>query len=346
MAVSAFPTPVPTEAITPRHRAALPHNTHGLSLYGRGDSSGAMVCFELALGLDPSYPEGYNNRGLSRQQLGDLEGALADFDRALALHPRYPEAYNNRARLRQIQGDLPGALADLDCALECVPRQSAALYYYNRGAVREAVGDLLGALQDFDHVLAITPVHGLSWFRRGVVRKRLGNLPGALTDLDQALARSPKSACAAILHERGHIRRLQGEIEGAIRDYDTALALEPNSVDILISRANARYLRRDSQTAADYLSALRINEIQAARLIARIVLEDAQRDELGVFENCRQYLRLNPNDPVGLGRLGLSLLALGRDQAARHSLERLQQLLPEAAPYLERVVAEVRRIRG
>jgi tetratricopeptide (TPR) repeat protein len=282
-----------------------------MALYWRGDLQGARVCFEIALGIDPSYPEGYNNRGLARQALGDLQGALGDFDRALALDSHYPEAFNNRALARQQLGDLKGALQDLDCALECVPRRSAALFYYNRGTVREANGDLPGARADFDVVLEVTPVHGPTWLRRGLVRKRLGDLAGARTDLDQALARSPQNEAAVILRERAAVRMLLG----------------------------------DAEAGADYLTAFHHDPARTVREIAQTVIEDARQEEFAVFDRCRTRLRSNPGDVVTRARLGLTLLALKRDQAAGPSLGIVRQQLPAAGLLLDQLVAEVLRLR-
>lgn len=257
---------------------------------------------------DRGGPEFYNNRGVASHSRGDLNGALADFDRALEENPDYAEAYNNRGAARHARGDLDAALADYDRALELNPDYAAA--YNNRGTVRHARGDLDGALADYDRALELTP------------------------HID----------AAAIYHNRGAARR--GDFDGAIADFNRALELDPGYCATYISRANARYHKRDPECETDYRTAFALDARLAAREIIRLLDEGIRLDLVDVLTNCGKHLRINPGDVVSLARRGLTRLLLHRDAEAIDDLRQIGLRSPSWTPIVQLLIDEARRQRA
>jgi tetratricopeptide (TPR) repeat protein len=321
-------------------------NRRGIARFQDGDVAGALHDFRRAAATQSGYAEAWNNAGLARQMLGELPEAVADFDRALAIRADYPEALNNRGRAHQLLGDATGARVDFERAVACASGSFAATVYYNRGRLRQQQGELAKALADFDHALEIDPGHGAALVARGQARKEAGDLEGALADFDRALGQGPPQGLAAAYHGRGGVRALQNDFKGAVADYDCALALAPRQFHLYISRGNARYHRRDPGALRDYRTAFGLEAEGAARDLVRTLATDARRDAEAVLQNCEKHQRLNDRDVIASARRGLTLVLLGREGEAAPDLARLQRMLPDMQPHLQRLLELARGHRG
>jgi tetratricopeptide (TPR) repeat protein len=326
-AVSANPDKVAQETIL-----------RGIARLPAGDRAGALADFHAAAALAPEWAAPWNNAGLVRHMLGQYWAAIADFDQALARQPDYVDALNNRGRAFQALGEFAAAAADFDRALAGAVGAAAFPVLHNRGMLRQQQGDLAGALADFDRALEIDPRHTPTRVARGLARKQAGALDDAVADFDQALAEQPAHGLAAIYHGRGGVRVLQNKFAEALADYEQALSLEPDNVCYYISRANARYHKRDVRALQDFRLAIRLDAEGAAREVLRIVTADARRDAELVLENCTKHLRISARDVLANARRGLTLLLLGRQAEARPDLERVSDLLPDLRPHWRRLV--------
>jgi tetratricopeptide (TPR) repeat protein len=73
----------------------------------------ALLDFEKAIELYPSFAEAYFKRGNIKNLLGDYEGAIKDYDKAIELNPNLAEAYNNRGLIKFQSGDEDGGNIDI-----------------------------------------------------------------------------------------------------------------------------------------------------------------------------------------------------------------------------------------
>src|SRR5262249_20694028 len=118
------------------------------------------------------------------------------------------------------------------------------------------------------------------------------------------------------------------------------------NVYFYISRANARYHRRDARGVLDYRMACRLDTELTAREIVRMVTEDLVRDAEAVLENCTKHLRINSRDVIASCRRGLTLLLLGREAEAAADLTRALELAPDGLVPLRRAIALARSGNG
>jgi tetratricopeptide (TPR) repeat protein len=86
------------EALTAAHDGrdrALAHNKRALLALARGDRAGAGAALAEALTHDEACVPAIVNAGNLLLEDGDLDGAIARFEVAIRLDPDYPEAHHN-----------------------------------------------------------------------------------------------------------------------------------------------------------------------------------------------------------------------------------------------------------
>jgi tetratricopeptide (TPR) repeat protein len=104
--------------------ADLGQKYHALRLYAQ-----AVVEYDRALGLCPTFPDIHVLRALSCRELGDDAGARGSLQRALELNPNYVEAHVNLGLLHQKAGNLSEAVKTWERALELNPEHRIARVY-------------------------------------------------------------------------------------------------------------------------------------------------------------------------------------------------------------------------
>lgn len=86
----------------------------------------AEALLDHAVGLSPSFAQGFALRGAARSAREDQAGAIADFSRAIELEPRHFEARIALAEIILAGGDVRGAYDMLQKALEWNPHEKHA----------------------------------------------------------------------------------------------------------------------------------------------------------------------------------------------------------------------------
>ena len=91
-----------------------------------GDAAGALVSYELAIVLQPDWPELLEARGEAMLQLKRPADALLEFSEALVIEPTRIRSLIGRAQAHLAAGDKKSAAADLQSALKLEPENSSA----------------------------------------------------------------------------------------------------------------------------------------------------------------------------------------------------------------------------
>src|SRR5262245_37889899 len=81
----------------------LHHRAVGLLLQHKYDE--AILEFNQALRVDPTYKRSYNSRGNAWKGKGELDNAIADYNQAIRLDPTFSFPYNGRAAAYDDKGD-------------------------------------------------------------------------------------------------------------------------------------------------------------------------------------------------------------------------------------------------
>ena len=105
-----------SEAIQRSSESAKLHHYRADAYAMNGEYENAIVDYDTAVRLNPSYPDTYLDRGNSHYQLDQFESALKDFSEAIRLKPDWGEAYANRAVIHLEMGKTEESVADAETA--------------------------------------------------------------------------------------------------------------------------------------------------------------------------------------------------------------------------------------
>jgi len=176
-------------------------NTRGVAYFELKEYSNALLDYEQALKLNPTFYRPYYNRALLKTTQGDVQAALSDYSEAIRLAPdtaktATSETYLNRGQLFALQGQTQPALTDFDQSIKLNPRNALALY--NRGNLRFNQKDLTGALADFQACIAIDPTFGKAFYGLGLAQILADQRDAACLSLQQAQKLNYPDAANAI----------------------------------------------------------------------------------------------------------------------------------------------------
>jgi tetratricopeptide (TPR) repeat protein len=141
------------KAIEIRPSFAEVHNNLGNIYQIKGDLDRAIRCYNLAVEIKPDFHEAYNNRGGAYQIKGDLDQAFRDFSKAIEIKPNYARAYGNLGNIYQIKGELDQAILAYSRAIEIRPDDAKALS--NRAATYFKKQDTLRSREDVHRAQAL-----------------------------------------------------------------------------------------------------------------------------------------------------------------------------------------------
>jgi tetratricopeptide (TPR) repeat protein len=169
---------------------ALPIAKQGICKYYDGDAASALELLNQAIQKEPKA-EWLMFRALSKQKTNKTEGVLEDLNLAIELEPRYPEPYFHRAIIRYSNKEYGGAMPDFSKAIDLNPDYFEA--YFNRADATFLLGDFRASIKDYTKALEIRPNHEEAHFNRGVVRLRMNDYKGAMDDFLRCIELNPGS---------------------------------------------------------------------------------------------------------------------------------------------------------
>lgn len=129
----------------------------GIDCYNKGDLSGAIANWTIAIKINPEDPNAYYSRAIVKNELYTWKAALRDYDKAISLAPGFISAILNRGSLRDENGDYWGAIDDYNLVLKNdksdIDNQQKA--YFNRGNSKYNLGKNADACRDWKKALEI-----------------------------------------------------------------------------------------------------------------------------------------------------------------------------------------------
>jgi tetratricopeptide (TPR) repeat protein len=212
-------------------KLAIAHSGTAQICYQIQDYEGALVAWDLAIGLDTTQLDFYYQRALVHKALKDYYQILADCKRVLERDPEHPSArWVNAVALVKTE-NYQVALLSLDRHVEAYPHDPNGYCY--RGICYERLDKLPQALADLDRAIALKANQPVFHQARGRTSKKLGDFKGALADFNITLDRKPQ---AAVYDDRAEVHRCLGNHAAALKDCDRAIELNPKFIEAYFRR--------------------------------------------------------------------------------------------------------------
>ena len=262
---------------------------------------------------------------LALHQQGKLAEAERLYREILREQPGHADALHLLGVVALQAGQPQTAVDLIGQSLETLPQQPVACL--NRGVAYQQLNRREQALECFDLALQFAPDYVDALTNRANVLLELQRPEEALRSLDRALQLQPDFPLA--LNSRGTVLRSLQRPEEALHSYEQALLHVPDSPELLANCGNALSdLQRYEEALERYdraLLTLPDPEIFRNRGDALLALQRA--DE--ALRSYEEALRLRPMHPDALFSAGMSLIRLGRIEAAQGYFQRLRELDPE-----------------
>ena len=264
------------------------HNNRGSVYNSKGEYGRAILEYNKAIKIDPTFINAYNNRGNSYRNKREYDRAILDYTKAVKIDPRYASAYNNRGGVYADKGDFERAIQDLTKAVEIDTK--FAMAYNNRGTVFDAKGEHDRAILDYGVAIELNPKYAAAYCNRGRTYIDKDEFDRAILDLTKAIELNPKLVDAYI--DRGGCYYKKGEYDRAILDLNQAIELNPKNANAYMNRGVIYADKREFDRAIlDYDKAIEIDPDYALACLNRAEVyaklgksEEAKEDLLKALE--------------------------------------------------------------
>jgi protein O-mannosyl-transferase len=214
----------------------------GTIYYGQGNIHDAMLDFDNAIRLHPTYSLPYYNRGLIYETINDHHQAENSFSLALHYDTLYNEnnflqesSYLNLSSEKIILKKYDEAISILKKAISKYPDNSTI--HFNLGVVYNYCGRFDSALYEFNKGIESANDSPEYFNNRGMVKDSLKDFAGAVADFSKALEQ--KQDYFEALKNRGMSKIRMNDNEGAIIDLTTLINIYPTAGELWYNRGLA-----------------------------------------------------------------------------------------------------------
>jgi tetratricopeptide (TPR) repeat protein len=149
----------------------------------QGDQAGALAILDNAIAKGKDLTDAYEMRANLRSMTGNLRGSVDDLSEAIKLKPDNPQLYKRRALFRSFLRDSDGALKDYDSAIANGLKSDEV--YTGRARIKADIGDIDGAIVDYRNALAANPNYASAHLGLSRVYEKKGDIDGAILELQQ-----------------------------------------------------------------------------------------------------------------------------------------------------------------
>lgn len=300
-AVPAKPAPKPAAARVETPESFL---EKGSSLFSVGAYEPALVTFDEALRLNPSYVPALRAKANCFLRLDKPSEALDVYRRILTIEPRNEEALEAVATLLVSARRWREALEAIDAALRRRPNDSAFLE--RKGDVLTNLGRRAEALGAYEGALSLDPSN--ENVKQKIEEVRV-DVPGLLS--------------------RALIASASGNYAGALNLFDDILEVEPSNVNALIGKAVAYRRSGKPSEAINCLDlVLSIQPGNVAALLNRGHILEEHGDLDGALDTFDKLVGLTPGDEEAWTAQGNVLMKMGRDDDALRAYAEALKLNP------------------
>jgi tetratricopeptide (TPR) repeat protein len=333
--------------------SALVSYNYGVTLLQKGELDRALTEWQLALRLQPAFPEVHYGIGLAQLVRGNLPQAIDSFQEALTYASSWPQAQYQLGMAFYLDDALPQAIEAWEQALTLNPLYAKA--QSNIGLAHLKAGDARLALEAFDKALRIDPTLPQAHFNRGLALAHLAHWHQALSSFQETLRLQPTFAPtfyalglsfqtigrpgqaeevwrkglrlrppahqAAVIHAHlGDLSWQHGQASTALREYQQSLVLQPNQTQVHFRMGAIYMVMRDWANATFALQqAHHLDPTWPQPLINLGETLYQQGNHQEAVRTYEQALALAPDHVTLHVKLGMTLRALNQPaQALAH----------------------------
>jgi len=211
----------------------MAHEGLGHFLVNHGRLDEAIDQFQIALNIDPGFPEIEMNLILALTQKGRTDDAITHLQALLKQHPNDAKAHYNLASALLKKGDLQSAIAAFEKALSIQSRYPAAHYNLaialdQNGQTDEAIAHYQEAVQE---AIREDPHYAEAYYLLGNALLRKARLDDAIAAYERALKSRP--TYPEVENNIGLALLQKGRPSEAIAHWQNSLAIQSDSVDSL-----------------------------------------------------------------------------------------------------------------
>ena len=282
-----------------------------------------------AIRLTGGSAEAFHQRGRCLAKLGRAKEAIAALRHLDGVTRKQAQAMV--PVLAEVRGAAryPAVTADL-LAVPTRRSRMAEAWAEIGDLLNDEVHDYSSAIEAYDRALVVDPLDASVWARRGGSLINAGLHDAAEESLRKAIAISPRIPLAW--------RRL-GDLLGDIRKdraaaaeaFAQALALEPTDSRAWYNVGDSlAYLDRPDEALAALGTAVELDPGRwSAWFRMADVLVKKKQDHVGAIQAIQRGLEATPDHPRALGKLGASLMAVGRREEGIDALRAAAELQPD-----------------
>ncbi|KAG0309449.1 TOM (translocase of outer membrane) complex component [Dissophora globulifera] len=202
--------------------------------YGQREYQKAMEAYNRAIELNTTHmAKALNMRGTFTFLMGDGKKALIDFDKAIELDPSYVQTYIKRGSIFMEQGDAAKTFNEFETAI-AIDAEDPNIYYH-RGQVSFITGEYDNAAKDYVKSIELEPKFVFSHIQYGVAQYKLGNISEAMGIFKKALKDFPESGDVSNYY--GELLLDQQQFDQAFERFDKAIKLKPSNPLPYINKA-------------------------------------------------------------------------------------------------------------
>lgn len=232
------------------------HNLIGRIRSDAGEDDAAIIEFNAAIALDPTFAVARANLGNTLIRKQDLAGARAQFEAIRRRDPKNVRAAEGFADIAAAEGDSGEAVRLLLEAAELDPQSPR--YFSKAGRLEMAAGRTAEAVKLLERALELDPGHLPAFALLGAMYMGNDDYTSAARIYRAAADYAPEDADAQASY--GRIQAILKVWDGALASYARAVALEPANAEYRYEYARAlQELGRHEEALASLAEALRLD---------------------------------------------------------------------------------------
>ncbi|MBV9615625.1 MAG: tetratricopeptide repeat protein [Ktedonobacteraceae bacterium] len=295
----------------------------GNRLYNIGQFQDALLAFENAIQIDPTFADAYEGKTSALCALGRYQEALTSVETALQLDPNYAASYNDKGDILYEFKSYEDALGYYQRALNLEPDNLEA--YLGRATTLCSLGRYEEALAAYDKAIYLDTNIAVAYDGKAWALRQLKQYPEALAFSEKAIQLEPDNALFHMGKGRG-LFRLE-HYEESLAAFDHAIQLDPTIAQIYDYKADTLYhMRRFNDALHTYEYAIQLDPKLASSYEGKGNVHfnfGHYQEALAAYD---QAIMLEPNNASFIQKRGDVLKILGRLEDAEYAYEKARQL--------------------